>query len=112
MARQPTVRRLRMELTLAPYAVITHIRLATDVRGIARHPNRKELLDVENRFDCGSVRAGRRACRACRRPIAALVDPGRHAEMFGQPEHRLHNCRPPVDGVPLHPERAEPAAGL
>ena len=40
------------------------------------------------------------------------MDAGRHAEMFGQPEHRLHSCRPSVDGVHLHPERANPAAGL
>ena len=57
-------------------------------------------------------RADRRACRACRRPIADPMDAGRHAEMFGQPEHRLHSCRPSVDGVHLHPERANPAAGL
>jgi hypothetical protein len=41
MVQQPTVRRLRMEHTLAPRAAITHIRLATDARG-ASNSHRKE----------------------------------------------------------------------
>ena len=40
------------------------------------------------------------------------LDAGGYAEMRGQPEYRVYHCGPSVDGVPLHPERGEPATSL
>src|SRR5438445_5579555 len=43
---------------------------------------------------------------------AGVVDPGGHAVVQAQSQHRLRYLRPSVDGMPLHPERTFPAPGL
>src|SRR5882724_1281793 len=43
---------------------------------------------------------------------AGVVDTGGHADVQAQSQHRLRHFRSSVDGMPLHPERTLPAAGL
>jgi len=96
-------------------AAITRYHPATECEAFNRwRPHRKPTwrhLDVQKSFDHGGMRVRHNARHPRRSPISKL-DSGGHVDLPGQSKHRLHHCRPPVDGMPFRAERPSSPADL